>query len=202
MRAIVLASRNAGKIRELAMLLAPFGVSVTGLDAYPEIGEIEETGTTFAENALLKAATVAGITGRVAVADDSGLAVDYLKGEPGVRSARYSEEAGLPATDERNTRKVLEKMRGVPAKDRACRFISVMAAASPDGRHILAEGKWEGLLADEPRGTNGFGYDPVFFDPETGRTAAELDPEEKNARSHRAKACNKLLELWPSFRKE
>lgn len=201
MRTVVLASRNKGKIGELATLLEPFGVTVKGLDAYPEIGEIEETGTTFAENALIKATTVSALTGHVAVADDSGLEVDYLGGEPGVYSARYSEATDSPATDERNTRKVLEKMRHVPEKDRTCRFISVMAAASPEKRHILAEGQWEGRLAFEPRGTNGFGYDPVFFDPSLGKTAAEMAPEEKNARSHRAKACKKLLELWRTWSK-
>lgn len=199
MSTIVLASRNKGKIKELAVLLEPFGVTVKGLDAYPEIGEIEETGSTFAENALIKAATVSEITGCIAVADDSGLEVDYLNGEPGVYSARYSEEANSPATDARNTQKVLEKMKGVPEKNRTCRFISVMAAAAPDKRHILAEGKWEGILAFEPKGTNGFGYDPVFFDPAIEKTAAEMAPEEKNARSHRAKACSELLKLWSSF---
>lgn len=199
MNTIVLASRNKGKIRELAVLLEPFGVAVKGLDAYPEIGEIPETGATFAENALIKAATVSELTGCVAVADDSGLEVDYLNGEPGVYSARYSEDEGSPATDERNTLKVLAKMRDVPEEKRACRFISVMAAAAPDNRHILAEGRWEGILAFAPKGENGFGYDPVFFDPAAGQTAAEMSPPEKNARSHRAKACRKLLALWPAF---
>jgi XTP/dITP diphosphohydrolase len=202
MRTIVLASRNAGKIRELAVLLEPFGVTVKGLGEYPEIGEIEETGSTFAENALLKAATVSNLTGCVAVADDSGLEVDHLGGEPGIYSARYSEKPGSLATDERNTQKVLDAMRMVPEKDRVCRFISVIAAAAPNKLHILAEGKWEGVLAFEPKGTNGFGYDPVFFDPDLGKTAAEMAPEEKNARSHRALACKKLLELWPSFWKD
>lgn len=202
MKTIVLASRNKGKIRELAVLLAPFGVSVKGLSDFPAIGEIEETGSTFAENALLKAATVSELTGLVAVADDSGLEVDALGGEPGVYSARYSAEPGNPATDERNTRKVLEKTAHVPDEKRTIRFISAMAAATPDGRHIIAEGAWEGLLAREPRGTNGFGYDPVFVDPQTGMTAAEMSPEEKNARSHRAKACKKLSALWPDFWKQ
>lgn len=197
--AVVLASRNAGKIRELAALLEPFGVAVKGLDAFPEIGEIEETGTTFAENSLLKASTVSSLTGLVALADDSGLVVDALGGEPGVYSARYSEEPGLPANDERNIVKVLHKMEAVPDGKRAARFVSAMAAAAPDGRHILAEGVWEGVLAHAKAGTNGFGYDPVFFDPEIGQTAAQLEPAQKNARSHRAKACAKLLELWPAF---
>ena len=196
---VVLASRNKGKIRELAVLLEPFGVAVKGLDAFPAIGEIEETGTTFAENSLLKAATVSKLTGLVAVADDSGLVVDALDGAPGVYSARYSEEKGRPATDERNTEKVLANTETVPDGKRAVRFVCVMAAAAPDGRHILAEGRWEGVLARKPSGTNGFGYDPVFFDPEMGLTAAQMEPAQKNARSHRAKACKKLLELWPAF---
>ncbi|SBW00117.1 Non-canonical purine NTP pyrophosphatase [uncultured delta proteobacterium] len=199
---VVLASRNKGKIKELAVLLQPFGVTVEGLDAFPAVGEIEETGATFAENSLLKAATVSKLTGHIAVADDSGLVVDALGGEPGVYSARYSEEPGRPATDERNTEKVLEKTRDVPDGSRTVRFVSVMAAAAPDGRHILAEGRWEGILARKPSGTNGFGYDPVFFDPETGQTAAQMEPAQKNARSHRAKACQKLLELWPAFWKK
>ncbi len=199
---VVLASRNQGKIRELAVLLRPFTVTVKGLDAFPEIGEIAETGTTFAENALLKAATASKATGMVAVADDSGLIVDALGGEPGVFSARYSQEPGCPATDARNTRKVLAKAVDVPDAARTCRFVSVMAAAAPDGRHIIAEAAWEGLLARQPAGGNGFGYDPVFFDPELGMTAAQMRPDQKNARSHRAKACRKLLLLWPDFWRE
>lgn len=199
MRAVVLASRNPGKIRELAVLLAPFGVTVTGLDAFPEIGDIAETGATFAENALLKAATVSARTGLVAVADDSGLVVDALGGEPGVYSARYSEEPGKPATDERNIQKVLEKMRDIPDARRTARFVCAMAVALPDKRHIIAEGFWEGVLTREPAGNNGFGYDPVFRDPESGMTAAQMTPEQKNANSHRARACARLLELWPTL---
>ena len=199
MSAVVIASRNKGKIRELAVLLQPFGVTVKGLDDFPEVGEIEETGATFAENALIKAAAVSAITGLVAVADDSGLEVDALGKEPGVYSARYSEEPGRPATDERNNAKVLAKMAGVPDGKRTVRFISAMAAAAPDGRHIIAQGAWEGLLGGEAKGTNGFGYDPLFYDPELNLTAAEMAPEQKNSRSHRAKACQKLLELWPDF---
>ncbi len=199
---VVLASRNAGKIRELGILLAPFGVTVKGLDAFPAVGEVEETGATFAENALLKAATVSALTGHIAIADDSGLVVDALGGEPGVYSARYSEEADRPATDERNIAKVLAKTGDVPDGQRTVRFVCVMAAAAPDGRRILAEGRWEGVLARAEAGTNGFGYDPVFFDPEMGMTAAQMEPDRKNARSHRARACKKLLELWPAFWEE
>ncbi|MCC8195116.1 MAG: RdgB/HAM1 family non-canonical purine NTP pyrophosphatase [Deltaproteobacteria bacterium] len=196
---VVLASRNRGKIKELAVLLQPFGVTVKGLDAFPAIGEIEETGATFAENALLNASTVSKLTGLVAVADDSGLVVDALDGEPGVYSARYSQEENRPATDARNTEKLLAKTAGFPDGKRTARFVSVMAAAAPDGAHIHAEGSWEGVLARTPAGTNGFGYDPVFLDPELGLTAAQMEPAQKNARSHRAKACRKLLALWPAF---
>ena len=196
---IALATRNAGKIRELGVLLRPFGVEVKGLESFPAIGEIEETGTTFAENALIKAATVSRLTNLVAVADDSGLVVDALGGKPGVYSARFSEEPGKPATDARNTEKVLRMAAHVPDAQRSIRFISVMAAAAPNGEHIVAEGAWEGLLAKAPRGLNGFGYDPVFFDPELGITAAEMSPEQKNVHSHRARACRELLRLWPAF---
>lgn len=196
---IVLATRNAGKIRELHDLLRDTGVTVVGLDAYPELGEIEETGATFAENALLKARTVAGLTGRIAVADDSGLEVDALGGAPGVHSARYSAEDGAPATDARNNAKLLAALADVPEPRRTARFCSVMVACAPDGRHITAAGTWEGRVADAPRGDNGFGYDPLFFDPQLGRTAATLTRAEKNARSHRGKALRRLLALWPAF---
>ncbi len=196
---VVLATRNKGKVAELAVLLQPFGVAVAGLDAFPDIGEIAETGATFAENALIKARTVSDSTGLVAVADDSGLEVDALGGAPGVYSARYGEEPGKPATDERNTAKVLAAMRHVPDGRRSVRFRSAMAAAAPDGTQIVAEGAWEGRLAHAPAGTGGFGYDPVFFDPACGKTAAEMSPDEKNSRSHRGKACRELMKLWPAF---
>jgi len=199
---VVLATRNQGKVKELAVLLSPFGLDVKGLDAFPSIGEIEETGTTFAENSLLKASTVSKLTGLIALADDSGLVVDALNGEPGVYSARYSEQHEQPATDARNTEKVLAKTADVPEEKRSARFVSVMAAATPDGTHILAEGTWEGRLTKAPVGTNGFGYDPIFLDLDINQTAAEMEPAQKNARSHRAKACAKLLELWPAFWKK
>ena len=196
---VVLASRNKGKVRELAVLLRPFGIAVQSLENFPEVGEIEENGRTFAENALLKARIVSAITGRIAIADDSGLEVDALNGAPGVYSARYSEEPGKPATDEKNNRKLLRAMRDVPDKERAARFCCAMAACAPDGRHIIAQAAWEGFLARAPAGTNGFGYDPLFLVPELGVMSAELSPEEKNARSHRSQAVEKLLAMWPAF---
>lgn len=193
---IVLATRNSGKIKELTELLSGFGLTVLGLDAFAHIGEIEETGTTFAENAALKARTVAQATGLVALADDSGLVVDALHGAPGVFSARYS---GENATDETNNQKLLNAMKDVPEDKRSCRFVSLVAAVAPNGAEALAEGRWEGRVLRAPRGSGGFGYDPLFLDPELDKSAAELPREDKNARSHRGRALRALLELWPDF---
>ncbi len=196
---IVFATRNAGKIKELADLFQGLGLTVKGLADYPGLGEIEENGATFAENALIKAKAVAEHTGCVAVADDSGIEVDALHGEPGVFSARYSAEPGRPATDGRNNEKLLAAMRGVPDARRTIRFRSAMAACAPDGRHVIREGAWEGILAHAPAGAGGFGYDPLFFDPELGKTAAEISRAQKHARSHRGKAVRALLAAWPAF---
>jgi len=195
-KTLVLATRNSGKIKELEALLSGSGFAVLGLDAFPDIGEIEETGTTFAENAILKARTVAKATGLVALADDSGLQVDALSGAPGVYSARYSGEG---ATDERNNLKLLDALQSVPEDRRGCRFISVVAACAPNGAELLAEGRWEGRVLTALRGAGGFGYDPLFLDRELGKSAAELAPTEKNARSHRGRALRSLLENWPDF---
>ena len=186
---IVLATRNQGKVRELAEPLRAFGLRVVGLDAFPDLPEVEETGTTFEENALLKAR-------------DSGLEVDALNGAPGVYSARYSEDMpDLPGAtkDERNTMKLLAALSSVRLWNRSARFRSVVAVCTPEGETLIAPGTWEGSVACSPRGKNGFGYDPVFLDPELGLTAAEMSPEEKMSRSHRAKALRELLRLWPSF---
>lgn len=196
---IVLATRNKGKIAELSSLLAPFNLQVLGLDSFPHVEEVEETGTTFVENALLKACAVSKATGCIAIADDSGIEVDYLNKAPGVYSARYSATPTEPATDERNLDKLLKMLRGVPAKERTGRFQCCMAACAPDGATLVAEGAWEGVVLEGRRGENGFGYDPVFFDQECGCTAAEMSRSEKNQRSHRAKAVAGLLDQWPAF---
>lgn len=196
MAVIVLATRNAGKIREFAALMAEMGLEVKGLDDFPEVPEVEETGTTFEDNALLKARAVAKATGLVAVADDSGIAVDALGGAPGVYSARY---AGPHGDVEANNAKLLAALKGVPDERRTARFVCVVAAARPDGREILARGEWEGRIGHGYQGASGFGYDPLFFDPELGRTAAEMSREEKNARSHRGRALRALMEKWPLF---
>lgn len=196
MRTIVLATRNAGKIAELHALLKDRGFTVQGLDAYPEIPDIPETGETFLENARIKARAVAMATGRVAVADDSGLCVDALNGAPGVYSARY---AGAGHDPDANNAKLLKTLEGVPDTQRAARFLCVMVASAPNGAEIHAQGAWEGRIAHGYLGKSGFGYDPIFFDPELGLTAAEMPREVKNSRSHRGKALAALLARWPEF---
>ncbi len=199
---VVLATGNKGKIAELAVPLRALGIEVLGLADFPDLPEVEESGSTFAENALLKARTVASATGLVTVADDSGLCVDALGGAPGVHSARYSDDMpALPdeSRDARNIRKLLSALRSVEEGKRSGRFVCVMAAARPDGTSITAEGTWEGRILDAPRGSNGFGYDPVFYIPGLDRAVAELSREEKMRISHRANALKKLLELWPAF---
>ena len=206
---IVLATHNTGKVRELQAPLTSLGLKVIGLDELtgfsPESLEVEETGATFRENALLKAATIAKLTGFIAIADDSGLIVDALNGAPGIYSARYGQDvAHLEAykglgQDERNVQKLLHAMHGVPDARRTARFCSAMAAASPKGFSVVAEGFWEGTVTRSPRGSNGFGYDPVFYCPQSGLTAAEMPAAQKMGISHRAKALQSLVELLPGF---
>ena len=199
---VVLATHNAGKVRELADPLARFGVEVVSLEAFSHIGEVEETGVTFEENACIKAREIARLTGLVSIADDSGLEVDALGGKPGVYSARYSDDwQSLPdeSRDARNIRKLLHELADVPAEKRGCRFVSCMAAVRPDGKEMVVRGTWEGQLLASPRGDNGFGYDPIFFDRLVDKTAAELTRDEKNARSHRGNALRALLARWAEF---
>jgi XTP/dITP diphosphohydrolase len=193
---IILATRNKGKVAELSGGLEDFGLTVKGLSDFPEVGEVEETGTTFYENSLKKAREVAERTGLVAVADDSGLEVDALDGSPGVYSARY---AGENADDDANNEKLLRELSEVPEHERTARFKCVMTACAPNGETLITEGAWEGRIALEPRGEKGFGYDPLFLDPDAGKTAAQMDREAKNARSHRGKALRRLIGGWPEF---
>lgn len=183
---LVLATRNAGKTAELRRILA--GTDVTLLDAADvDLPDVEETGATFEDNALLKARAGAAACGLPCVADDSGLEVDALGGEPGVRSARY---AGAHGDDEANLRLVLERMRGVERRD--ARFVCVAALATPDGREWTTRGAIEGSLTAEPRGTGGFGYDPIFVPVGLRQTTAELSAEDKDAISHRGQAFRAL----------
>jgi XTP/dITP diphosphohydrolase len=195
----VIATRNAGKLREIQEILAPLGLKILSLGDFPEIPEILEDGLTFEENAVKKAAAVARLTRRVAIADDSGLAVEALRGRPGVFSSRY---AGEKATDQDLYRKLLKEMAGVPEGQREAAFICAVALASPTGKVEVVKGECPGEIALAPKGRHGFGYDPVFFLRELGKTMAELEPEVKNRISHRARALEKLKQLLPRFLKE
>jgi XTP/dITP diphosphohydrolase len=189
-RTFVVATFNRDKRRELQALIGAADVILRGLDEFPGATPPEETGTTLAENALLKARAACAATGLAAIADDTGLEVDALEGAPGVHAARY---AGPGATYDDNVRKLLAALAGVPRERRTARFRTVCAARFPDGREVVAEGALEGRIAFAPRGDQGFGYDPVFEVGETGRTLAEMTAEEKNARSHRARAVEALM---------
>ncbi len=195
MRRVVLASNNPGKARELGQLLAGSGLEVVPQSALG-VPEAEETGLTFVENAILKARNACAHTGLPALADDSGLEVDALRGEPGIHSARY---AGPGASDADNLRKLLDALDGVPEAGRSARFqcLLVLMRHAADPVPLICQGTWEGRIATAPRGESGFGYDPVFLVPEKGCTAAELPAEEKNRLSHRGRAITCLLERLP-----
>ncbi len=172
-------------------MLMDLGISLFSLNDYPEIPEIVEDGKSFLENALKKCRTVAEATGKIVLADDSGLEVDALDGAPGIHSARY---AGNTADDQQNNRKLLHDLKGIPAANRKAAFRCVLVLYSPDGRYEAFEGRWEGRIAEVPAGKGGFGYDPLFFLPGEGMTVAQLSPEVKNRISHRAQAFAKLKE--------
>lgn len=195
---VVLATRNAGKVREIEDILAPHGFEVISLQEFPEIGEIIEDGSTFKENAMIKATTVAGYTGLIALADDSGLEVDALDGAPGIHSSRF---AGEEKDDQANNRKLLELISDIPAEQRTARFKCVVAIAEPDGWVHLAEGSCEGIIINEPRGEGGFGYDPLFYVPDYDKTFAELDPAIKNKISHRARALEGAVDILTDLKK-
>ena len=186
---VVLATRNRHKVEELRRILSPYDVELTSLEDYPDVPDVAETGETFADNAILKARAVAAATGLVAVADDSGLSVDALNGMPGVLSARW---AGRHGDDVANLELVLAQIGDVPDDRRGAAFVCAAAAVSPDGRVVLAEGRVEGTLIKAPRGSNGFGYDPIFVPVGERRTTAEMSAEEKDAISHRGVAFRAL----------
>ncbi|MDR1163044.1 MAG: RdgB/HAM1 family non-canonical purine NTP pyrophosphatase [Candidatus Accumulibacter sp.] len=194
---LVIASGNPGKLREFGELLAPLGWEAVAQDALG-VPECSETHCSFVENALEKARHASRCTGLPALADDSGLCVRALGGAPGVHSARYAQTSPSEAKDdEKNNAKLVAELAGFTAPaDRRARYVCVLVFVrrADDPQPIIAEGEWEGVIADAPRGTGGFGYDPWFFLPELGRTAAELSPEEKNRRSHRGQALRRLAE--------
>ena len=197
MKQVVIATKNKGKAKDFEALFQPLGFEVvTMFDVAPDM-EIEETGTTFEENAVLKAETLAKELNMIVIADDSGLVVDALDGEPGVYSARYAGDHD----DEANIVKVLENLAGVPEEKRTARFMCALAIAGPEMDTTTVFGTCEGIILEEKRGTNGFGYDPIFFVPELGRAMAELTSEEKGAISHRGNAIRKLAEALPTLLK-
>lgn len=197
MKTLVLASGNAGKLKELQAMLGDLPLQIV---AQGELGvsDVPETGLTFVENALIKARHASAVTGLPALADDSGLIVDALDGAPGLYSARY---AGSPTNDAANNAKLLEALREVPADRRTARFYAVIVLLrhANDPQPLICEGSWEGVILDETRGSNGFGYNPVFLDPALGLTAAEMDPAQKNAISHRALALQLLKQKLPAL---
>ncbi|EJF28947.1 MULTISPECIES: XTP/dITP diphosphatase [Enterobacteriaceae] len=192
MQKVVLATGNAGKVRELANLLADFGFDVVAQTEL-NVESVEETGLTFIENAILKARHAAKVTGLPALADDSGLAVDALGGAPGIYSARY---AGGDASDRQNLDKLLEALNDVPDDKRQAQFhcVLVYMRHAEDPTPLVFHGSWPGVITHAPAGQGGFGYDPIFYVPSEGKTAAELTRDEKSAISHRGQALKLLLE--------
>jgi XTP/dITP diphosphohydrolase len=196
---LAVASKNKGKLKEIAYLLSGLRIDVVSMEEAGFSGEIEETGSTFEENAIIKAKTVRDATGLATIADDSGLEVEYLKGAPGIYSSRF---AGHDAHDEDNVKKLLEAMNGVPYCQRNARFVCVIAAIDRYGKCFTVRGECKGFIAEVPAGEGGFGYDPVFVVPEFGCTMAQLKPEDKNRISHRGIALmlmKEKLKKTPGF---
>jgi len=189
---IIAATKNRGKLKEIRQLLSGLPYEVISMVDAGVTGDIEESGATFEENALIKARAVWKVTGETVLADDSGLEVDYLGGAPGVYSARY---AGEGATDQDRNNKLLAALSGVPAEKRTARFVCVIAVIFPDGSEKIVRGTCEGYIADEPSGSNGFGYDPLMYVPELGMTVAQMDDDMKNKISHRGNAMRQLLAI-------
>lgn len=193
LKEILIATKNKGKVKEFVSLFAKKGITVQSLLDFPEEVDVEESGHTFLENAKMKAETISKKFNKIVIADDSGLAVDALEGRPGVFSARY---AGEEKDDEANVKKVLDQLKGVPFEKRSAKFHCVLAIAFPNEKTKFVEGTCEGFITEKPMGSNGFGYDPIFYSIEKQQTMAQLSNNEKNEISHRGKAMKKLLESW------
>ncbi|TCD46045.1 nucleoside-triphosphate diphosphatase [Streptococcus sp. X16XC17] len=194
---ILIATKNEGKTREFRAFFERLGYKVENLNDYPDLPDVAETGMTFEENARLKAETIANLTGKMVLADDSGLKVDKLGGMPGVWSARFS---GSDATDDLNNAKLLHELAMVfDQKDRSAQFHCTLVVAVPEKESLVVEAEWPGYIAFAPQGEGGFGYDPLFLVGQSGQTAAQLSMEEKNQQSHRALALKKLMEAFPAW---
>lgn len=186
---IVFATGNAGKMREIREILADMDLEVVSMAEIGADVAIEENGSTFEENAVIKARAVGKVCGEIVLADDSGLEVDHLNKEPGIYSARYMGE-DTPYSIKNAS--IIQRLDGVPREERTARFVCAIAAVFPDGEEVVTHGEIEGWIGYEEKGSNGFGYDPIFFVPEFGRTMAELSDEEKNSVSHRGRALRKM----------
>ena len=196
MRKLLIATKNEGKVQEFKRRFESADLKVISLLDLDEAPEVAETGSTFAENAVLKAEAIMRLTNQPVIADDSGLVIDALDGEPGVYSARY---AGPDKDDEANIDKVLTEMKEIPEEERAASFQCLLAVAIPDQKTELFSGSCDGRIAFERSGSYGFGYDPIFYLPSYGKTMAELSPEEKNAISHRGQAIDRLEEEFKNL---
>ena len=192
MRRLIFATGNAHKMIEIKEILGELPVEILSMKEAGIEADIEENGSTFEENALIKAKEVCKLAREMVLADDSGLEIDYLNGEPGIYSARYMGEDTSYRIKNKN---LIDRLEGVPDEKRTARFVCAIAAAFPDGRSFVVRGTIEGIIGYEERGENGFGYDPIFYLPERGVSTAELPPEEKNSISHRGNALRKMKEL-------
>ena len=193
---IVFATTNAGKIKEIKEILSDFDVEVASMKEMNITADIEENGATFEENSLIKARAVSKLTGLPALADDSGLEVDYLNGEPGIYSARH---LGRDTDYDYKNNYIIKKLKDAKDEERSARFVCVISLVLPDGREFVKKGVMEGRIGYEIKGENGFGYDPIFYLPEYGKTSAEISAEEKNKISHRGKALSAMKELIASL---
>ncbi len=189
---IVFATTNEGKVKEIKEILEDFPVEVVSMKEMNITTDVEENGTTFEENSLIKAREISKLTGLPALADDSGLEVDYLNGEPGIYSARY---LGRDTDYNYKNNYIIDRLKEAEDKERSARFICVISLVLPDGREFVKKGVMEGRIGYEINGENGFGYDPIFYLPEYGKTSAELSSDEKNKISHRGKALRAMKEL-------
>ena len=192
MKQVIVATKNAGKAKEFEHIFNQYNVVVKSLLDFEGIEEIVEDGQTFEENALIKARAIAKQFNQVVIADDSGLEVDALDGRPGVYSARY---AGEGRNDQANIEKVLSELEGVPTQNRSARFVCALALVTPEGQEVVVRGTCEGQILSECVGSEGFGYDPIFYLPQLGKTMAQIPKSQKNVLSHRAEAFKKLQDI-------
>ncbi len=189
---MIFATGNMGKLKEIKDILGDIGEEIISMKEAGIDIDIEENGTTFEENAIIKAKAIMEITGQIVLADDSGLEVDALNKEPGIYSARYM---GVDTSYDIKNRNIIERLEGVEGNDRSARFVCAIAAAFPNGEVIVTRGTIEGIIAKEPAGTNGFGFDPIVYVPEYGMTTGQMEPEQKNQISHRGKALMEMKKI-------